>query len=210
MTVSAQAKCSWDDIKSHLLQINPTLYSIIESDKRLIPDELTLLQYNFGQQVGDESFFYFPNYQKSQRMPFCLVLQNYFEMYMEFNGNIAPWKIYKPGQVFPYTKFLQNNYLYEPADMLKMTAGTRSSFILLNKFSDKKKHASLKKKFSLTCEPPKSFEEQFHVFKEMCDYAKPDWSATLLTFPPSWEEAACKSSDFIDYLNSIANAEHIF
>lgn len=210
MTNLVQIKCSWSDIKDQVLQVNPSFYSIIENDKRLIPNELTILKYRFGQQVGDESFFYFPDHQKSKMMPFCMVLQNYFEMYMEFNSNISPWKIYKPGQVFPYTKFLKNNYLYEPADILKMTAGIRNSFVLLNKFSDKKKHANLKKKFNLSCEPPKSLEDQFNVFKEICDYVKPDWSATLLSFPKSWEEEAYKSSEFVNYLNGIANTDHLF
>ena len=210
MTDLIQIKCSWDDIKSKVLPINPILYHIIENDKRLIPNELTILQYGFGNQVGDESFFYYPGHQKSTTMPFCMVLQNHFEMYTDFNGNISPWKIYKPGQVFPFTKFLKNNSLYEPGDILKMTAGIRSSFVLLNKFSDKKKHAILKRKFNLSCEPPKSFADQFNVFKEICDYAKPNWSATLLAFPKSWEEKAYKSTEFVNYLDSIANAEHLF
>ncbi|RUR19915.1 hypothetical protein ELY21_02330 [Legionella sp. km535] len=210
MTDFAQIKCSWHEIKDKVLQNNPIFYSIIENDKRLIPNELTILKYSFGQQVGDESFFYYPDNQKSKRMPFCMVLENHFEMYMELNTSLSPWHIYKPGQVFPYTKFLRANFLYEPSDMLKMTAGVRNSFVLLNKFSDKKNHAILKKYFKLTCEPPKSYEEQFTIFKGICDYAKPDWSACLLAFPKSWEEKAYKSADFVSYLNSIAYMEHLF
>lgn len=210
MANCVQYNCSWDEIKQQVLQVNPTLYNIIESDRSLVPDTVTKLEYRYGQQVGDESFFYFPNCQKSQTMPFCMVFENNFEMYMEFNDNISPWKIYKPGQVFPYTKFLKNNSLYEPSDILKMTAGIKNSFILLNKFSDKKKHANLKKRFNLSSEPPKCFTEQFHIFKEICDYAKPDWTATLLAFPTSWEEKAYRSPEFANYLNRIANEDHLF
>ncbi|MHB1221961.1 MAG: hypothetical protein ACYC0J_08195, partial [Gammaproteobacteria bacterium] len=130
-------KCSWNDIKNQVKEVNPLLFSIIENDRNLIPEELSILDYSYGQQVGDESFFYFPDNSPSRIMPFCMVLQNNFEMYMEFNETISPWKIFKPGQVFPYTKFLKNNSLYEPSDILKITAGIRNSFMLLNQFSDK-------------------------------------------------------------------------
>lgn len=210
MTNSSQIHCSWNDIKSEVLAINPLLYNIIENDRQLIPNELTLLKYSFGQQVGDDAYFYFPDNQKSETMPFCMVLENHFEMYMEFNNTISPWKIYHPGHVFPYTRFIKNNYLYEPSDILKMSAGIKSSFILLNKFSDKKQHAHLKKKFNLSCDPPKSFKDQFTVMKEICDNAKPNWTATLLAFPKSWEEKAYQSIEFINFLNSIAVNDHIF
>ena len=154
--------------------------------------------------------FYFPDLKKSPTMPFCMVYENNFEMYMEFNERTSPWKIYKPGQIFPYTKFLKNNYLYEPSDILKMTAGIRNSFLLMNKFSDKKRHSWLQKKYNLTCSVPNNFDEQFFVLKQISDYINPSWKAKLLSFPKTWEEKAYKSPMFVDYLNSVANNDHIF
>ncbi|MFZ2316055.1 MAG: hypothetical protein WAW86_10430 [Gammaproteobacteria bacterium] len=203
-------KCSWNDIKNQVKEVNPLLFSIIENDRNLIPEELSILDYSYGQQVGDESFFYFPDNSPSRIMPFCMVLQNNFEMYMEFNETISPWKIFKPGQVFPYTKFLKNNSLYEPSDILKITAGIRNSFMLLNQFSDKKNHNILKKHFNLSCNPPKLLQDQFLVFKEICQSAVPEWSAQLLAFPQSWEKQAYQSPEFTKYLSGISSDDHIF
>lgn len=201
---------SWNEVKASVAQLNPALFNIIEQDKTLIPDELKILSYNYGSQVGDDAYFYFPNGEKSLAMPFCMVYENNFEMYMEFNSRISPWKIYKPGQVFPYTKFLTNNALYEPADMLRMTAGIRNAFLLLNKFSDKKRHAWLEKKYHFSCEPPQNFDDQFHIFKGISDYVNPLWKAKLLAFPKQWEEKAYLSPYFVNYLNSIVSDEYIF
>ena len=210
MVVSGTQIVSWDDVKQDVARLNPCLYQIIENDPTLIPPQLTLLSYNYGSQVGDESFFYYPDFKKTSTMPFCMVLENNLEMYMEFNGRTSPWKIYKPGQIFPYTKFLKNNYLYEPSDILKMTAGIRNSFFLMNKFSDKRRHSCLQKKYNVSCPVPQGFDEQFLVFKQISDVVNPSWRAKLITFPNVWEEKASKSLMFVNYLNSVANNEHIF
>jgi hypothetical protein len=210
MTTLGSKTVSWEDVKDDVAVLNPTLYRIIENNADLIPSELSVLSYNYGNQVGDESFFYYPDFQKSSAMPFCMVYVNNFEMYVEFNQRTSPWRIYTPGQVFPCTKFLKNNYLYEPSDILKMIAGIRNSFLLMNKFSEKKSHSRLQKKYNLTCSVPNNFDEQFAVFKQISDYAKPAWKARLLAFPKVWEEKAYKSSVFVDYLNSVANNDHFF
>lgn len=210
MTTHGSQTVSWDEVKDTVAILNPTLHQIIESDSKLIPSELTILSYKYGHQVGDESYFYYPDLGKSTEVPFCMVYENNFEMYTEFNHRTSPWKIYKPGQVFPFTKFLKNNYLYEPSDILKMTAGTRNSFLLMNKFSDKKSHARLQKKYHLTSPAPTSFEEQFFVFKQIIESVNPMWQAKLLAFPKEWEAKAYKSSIFVDYLNSVANNDHLF
>jgi hypothetical protein len=210
MTERGSMRVSWDDVKQDVKGLNPSLHQLIENDTNLVPSELSILSYSYGSQVGDESYFYFPDFQKSPTMPFSMVYKNNFEMYMEFNGRTSPWKIYKPGQVFPYTKFLKNNYLYEPSDILKMTAGIRNSFLLMNKFSDKRRHAWLQKKYNLSCPVPNSFDEQFLVFKQISDHINPPWRAKLLVFPEAWEEKAYKSPMFVDYLNSVANNDHIF
>lgn len=210
MTARGSITVSWEDVKKDVARLNPSLHQIIENDINLVPSELTILSYNYGSQIGDESYFYFPDLKKSPTMPFCMVYENNFEMYMEFNERTSPWKIYKPGQIFPYTKFLKNNYLYEPSDILKMTAGIRNSFLLMNKFSDKKRHSWLQKKYNLTCSVPNNFDEQFFVLKQISDHINPSWKAKLLSFPKTWEEKAYKSPMFVDYLNSVANNDHIF
>ena len=210
MAISRSETTSWSEVKRLVEKLNPSLFQIIENDPDLIPSELNILTYNYGSQIGDESFFYYPNSQKSLTTPFCMVFENNFEMYMELDAKTFPWKIYKPGQIFPYTKFLKNNYLYEPSDILKMTAGIRNSFLLMNKFSDKKRHSWLQKKYNFTCSVPKTFDEQFIVFKKISDSINSSWKAKLLTFPKAWEEKAYKSPMFVNYLNSIANNDHIF
>ncbi len=210
MTGQELITVSWDDVKGDVAKLNPSLHQIIENDASLTPSELTILSYNYGRQIGDETYFYFPDFNKSKVMPFCMIYENNFEMYTEINQRTSPWKIYKPGHVFPFTKFLKNNYLYEPSDILKMTAGIRSSFLLMNKFSDKKSHGKLQKKYNLTCHIPKGFDDQFFIFKQIIDSINPKWKAKLLAFPKEWEEMAYKSSPFVDYLNSIANGDHLF
>jgi hypothetical protein len=210
MADNSTVSVAWDDIKHHVSKLNKKFYELIENDPLLRPDKLSIVSYDYGSQVGDEAFFYYPNQQKTPIMPFCMVYENNFEMYMQIHAKTSPWKIYKPGQVFPYTKFLTHNQLHEPSDMLKMTAGTRNSFLLMNQFSDKKKHTLLQKKYHLRCPPPMNFLEQFFVFKEIIDCIKPTWKARLLIFPSAWEKIAYQSPAFLDYLNSVITNEYLF
>ena len=85
MIIRGSMTVSWQDVKQDVAILNPSLYQIIENDPSLAPSELNILNYTYGSQVGDESFFYFPGCEKSSITPFCMVYENNFEMYMEFN-----------------------------------------------------------------------------------------------------------------------------
>ena len=205
-------KISWAEICHKVEELNPELFKIIKNDPTLIPKELNILSYDYGHQIGDENFFYYPKSSKrtAKRPPFCMVLENNFELYMECSSRVSPWKIYKPGNVFPYTKFLKNNYLYEPSNILKMTAGARNSFLLMNKFSDKRRHALLQKKYNIAHDVPNSLEKQFFIFRELSEATQSPWRAKLLAFPEEWENKAYESPIFLNYLNTVSNNDHIF
>ena len=84
-----------------------------------------------------------------------------------------------------------------------MTAGIRNSFLLMNKFSDKKRHASLQKKYNLTCSVPKILKISFLYLNKSATILILLGEAKLLAFPKTWEEKAYKSPMFVDYLNSL-------
>lgn len=205
-------KTSWLEISNQVKSLNKSLFDVIDADPKLKSHELTIYKYQYGDTVGDESYFYGPSSSdiKKQIIPFCMVLNNSFEMPITINKNTIPWKIYKPGNIFPYARFLESNKRYEPTGALSMVAGAKSSFLLINKISDKKWHRLLCNKYKIDIPPPKCFSEHFDVFKALSNSCETSWRANLLVFPESFFEQAEKNHDFKEMIYKTSLNEKLF
>lgn len=205
-------KTSWNEISSKVQKINTLLYDVIDSDPNLNRHDLKIYRYRYGDVVGDENFFYEPELTsiKLRTIPFSMILNNYFEMPITLANCTIPWKIYKPGDIFPYTRFLPNNRNYEPSDCLSLVAGVKNSFFLINKISDKKWHRLLCNKYNLDVPPPKSFSEHFIVFKSLVNSCDPLWRADLLVFPESFFKVASNHHDFKEIIFNISHKDKLF
>lgn len=203
---------SWSEISSTVLKLNKNLHDVIDSYPQLQSHDLHIYKYPYGSTVGDDLFFYGPASSniKKNIIPFSMVLDNYFEMPIEIIDKIIPWKIYKPGDVFPYTRFHEVNKLHEPTGSLSMTAGSKSSFLLINNISDKKWHNLLCNKYNINVPPPKNFSDHFQIFKALSESTNNDWRASLLIFSESFFKEAEKIHDFKEMIFNTSLKEKLF
>ncbi len=205
-------KTSWNEVSTQVKSINSLLHEVIDSDPNLKNQDLEIYQYQYGDTVGDEHFFYGPSNSaiKSKTIPFCMVLNNYFEMPIKLVDCLMPWKMYKPGDVFPYTRFIPNNKNYEPSNCLSLIAGVKNAFFLINKIADKKLHQNLCKEYGINVPPPKGLQEHFNVFKELVNSHKPEWTADLLVFSENFFNIASKNHDFKEIIFNISHNDKLF
>lgn len=206
------SKISWNDVGDRVKQSNEPLYDIIDSNKKLRSHDFEIFRYKYGEVVGDENFFYAPkpSMSKYTKIPFSLVLTNYFEMPINLAGCSIPWKIYKPGDVFPYTRFIPTNQIYEPSNCLSLRSGTNNAFMLINKIADKKWHNLLCKRYNIDSLPPKSFSDHFNIFKALVDSTNNQWRAELLIFPETFFQEASHNHDFKELIFNLSHKDKLF
>jgi len=203
---------SWSDIKSEVKILNKILFDVIEDNPELTPESLQIYKYQFGEVVGDHKYFYSPESTatKNTIVPFTMVLDKYFEMHINLSSTELPWKIYKPGDIFPYSRFLTINNYYEPRNILTMTSGVKNGFFLINKIADKKSHSSLCKKNNIDTPPPKTFSAHHDVFKALASSSNNKWLGKLLIFPETFIKKAKKNHDFREMIFNVSSLDHIF
>jgi hypothetical protein len=203
---------SWLEEQNNIEKVNPRFYQIISENSTLIPKSLIKLKYSYGELVGDGFSFKYPSHEKSlKRTPFSLVIKNNFEMYIENEHWLSPWKIYKPGDFFPYTRFIKKQNAYQPSGLLELRAGSRTSFLLMNKEFDKRKYSALYKSIHINeAKAPVKLRDQFYVFKEIADALSSEWLGEIIIFPESWEEEAKKDERFIAYMEEQPIATHSY
>jgi hypothetical protein len=203
---------SWSEISPTVKRLNRQLFDVIESDASLRSHNLSIYRYKYGDPVGDEQYFYGPSTSniKQKIIPFSMILQNSFEMPVKISNKVIPWKIYKPGNIFPYARFLERNQDYEPIHDLSMFSGSKSAFLMVNKIADQKWHTLFCNKYKIDTPPPKSFSDHFNIFKLLCDSNSVNWRAELLVFPESFFEVAYKHHDFKEMIYKTSLNEKLF
>lgn len=203
---------SWLEEKKTIEKVNPRLYQIISDNKSLIPSSLVKLKYSYGELVGDGWSFKYPSLIKSlERTPFSLIIKNNFEMYLENSRWLSPWKIYKPGDCFPYTRFIKKQNSYQPSGLLELRAGSRASFLLMNKEFDRRKYSALYKSLNINeFTTPEKIRDQFYVFKDITNTLGSEWKGEIIIFPESWEEKAKDDVQFIAYMEEIPIETHSY
>ena len=203
---------SWNEEKDNIKQVNPKLYQIILNNNQLIPSSLVKLQYSYGELVADGNSFKYPELSKSvKRTPFSLVIKNNFEMYIENKYWLSPWRTYKPGDFFPYTRFIKRQNAYQPSGLLELRAGSRSTFLLMNKEFDSRRYSALYKKIGVENNlSPSKLRDQFHVFKSISDKFGAEWRGEMLIFPEKWEEKAKEDENFIAYMEEVPIETHSY
>lgn len=202
----------WEDVSHDVRKLNSRLYEVIENNPKIKPSKLKIFSYHFGETVGDHHFFYGPSGSdiKSKSIPFTMILSKYFEMHIQLSSDELPWKIYKPGDLFPYTRFLTVNKYFEPANTLSMSAGVRSGFFLINKISEMKRHKMLCKMYQIDTPPPKSLTEHHDMFKSLSKTQSKPWAGRLLIFPENFVDKATECSDFMEMIYEVSSKDQIF
>lgn len=209
---SAITKLAWADIRSSIEQINDKFAGIVDS---ISPDDsftIYRVDYPYGAVIADTENFYLPDsHDKPQRinsftsnqdllndlsygqstMPMGMVLSKTLEYYIDLPkiNMIIPWLIYKPGSLFPYTTILGNvNYKnYAPNNLLAISAGARSAFMLPN-IGCNTNHINIQRDLNIQKSAPKFLYEHWDIFKQIANskVAKSDWRCSVIYFAEKW------------------------
>lgn len=198
----------WDDVRSEVRMVNPTLARII--DKLSPGPEFTLykMSYPFGSRILQRGDLYLPSklglvslkdpevspaikkaigYNMFSN-PITMVLSNSTEMFIPIEGRIIPYGIAGPGDVFGlWTVFDGLISHCPPVFLWDMTAGARS-VSMLSKISDSVSHRRLVQHYQLDQNCPKTLLDHWAIFKEIANHPEfgAPWEMELLYFGRKW------------------------
>jgi len=205
-------KAYWADIREKLAKIEPEFTHIID---QINPDHtypLYIAEYTYGTIIADPEDFYLPNNQGGtftlnddecpeeyrthlgyghNSLPMGVVLENNIEWSLNLTSNdlSIPWLLYKPGAFFSYAKVFgsNSNRIYAPNNVLTMTAGSKTAFMLPN-IGCTTQHVNLQRDYFVKSSTPKKIQEHWEIFKEIYNsrnHRKP-WTASIAYFSEKW------------------------
>lgn len=189
-------KTCWSEIKNNVQKINPVFYELIEA---VAPDNdlaLNIFEFPYGSLVGDNKFIpdegnhVLPGEETQQSLK--MVLEGTGELYLETATNVIPWKIFVPGTIFPISsesdRDLPLNARVPPGNIFKLTAGSRSAFILpLHSYNES--YDELKKYYEIPNKlNPTNPLDHHHIFKTIAERENASWRFKLMYFDKKWRE----------------------
>lgn len=199
-------KTTWKDIKAEVRNNNNELYNVLDQIKHTHRLPLYLIEYNFGDIVAQPDVAFLrpqKNFSKLFRdnLPFSVVIDKKFEMYIELDNRIFSYRIYSKGMPLGTARYLDDILDFEPSDITKLSAGARSTF-LLAKASEKIHHNNIITSLGTYIKQPKSLDDHFETFRQIADASNSQWKAKLLCFTKEWENLVLKEKPtrFIEYL----------
>lgn len=205
-------KFCWSDVRKMVAKVQPSFAKIVDD---INPDKsftLYLAYYPYGVPIADPNCMYLPsggnNISKMMEAHFSkdilkdlgygrdslamgMVLEKNLEVFIDLKEeNISiPWLIYTPGTFFPFAKTLSNksNRIYAPNNILTITSGARSAFMLPN-IGCVTNHINLQRDYRVQSPPPKLLYEHWKIFKEIdrSIISQSDWRSCLLFFSEKW------------------------
>jgi hypothetical protein len=120
-----------------------------------------------------------------------MLLSKNLELFIDLKneGITIPKAVYKPGAFFPFARILsrKSNRIYAPNDMLTLTSGARSVFMLPN-IGCATNHSNLQRNFNVHKSPAKSLYEHWDIFKEIAnsEVIASDWRSCVMYFSQKW------------------------
>lgn len=175
-------KRKWSEIAGNISKVNPQLYKVLQKYDGIEDVLFNEYQYNYGDVVADEESFYTPDGSKKDRVPFCLIYDRSFEMYIDFQGKTSTFKVYKPGELLGVSSFYKQTNNHHPGDILRISAGARNS-IMLFPASEIVHHTNIENYFGEPIKRPSDLSSHHSTLKSLANLAKPDWKAKLIVFP---------------------------
>lgn len=202
-------KLQWEQAK-HLLQaVNPKLSRAVEACPATSKYPFYLVSYEYGEIItSPEIEFQYPKNVFgnlwSKTIPFSVVIDKSFEMFIDFMGKTFCYRVYGKGEIFRTFEFIEN-YLnkFTPADIISVSSGARNTF-LLPSISHSIPHKNLCAHFDKNLTKPNSIDDHFFIFRDLASTAKVDWRSQLLCFDKKWvnETKASRPHKFIQYIKS--------
>jgi hypothetical protein len=226
-------KVSWKDVRHKVVAVEPTFAAIVDEISPDITHPLFIAYYPYGAIKGDTVSTLFPNSKggyfrisdadapkdivkhlgySHHFAPFTLLLEKNLELFVDLKDlkNTIPRIVYSPGDFFPFARILSssNSNNYAPNNVLTMTSGTRSIFMLPS-IGCTTHHSNLQRDFNIQSETPKSLYDQWFVFKELVHskQIQCDWRSCLLYFSQEWLDMINSDNAWIKlklYLHELA------
>ncbi|TID93900.1 hypothetical protein DIZ66_18550, partial [Legionella pneumophila] len=114
------SELSWDRVKTDIARVNKRLYEILETIDGIQNMLFTVLEYQYGQIIADEDYFYLPNTcGKLSSVPFSMVLEKNLEMFIEFKGKSSTHQVYKEGDFLSVSSLYNASNTHHPPDILQ-------------------------------------------------------------------------------------------
>ena len=200
-------KLEWNDAKKAIFNVNQELALILDKLKYTSKHIFYLLEYDYGKIIDNSKIgFQYPTdkYGKIWKtIPFSIVIDKKFEMFVDFNEKTFPFRVYDKGSIFNTAQFITKNRQFSPKDINSISAGARNTF-LLPSIGDSIPHNDICNYFNINIKKPDTLDDQFFVFRKLSDIGKSGWKAKLLCFEPSLIEKIKKEhpSSFYNYIRS--------
>jgi len=198
---------TWEQVRSKVNQVNPTLCQIIDDLSPSKDLELFLVQLPFGQEPVQRGVLYLPDEQgnlvrhdnskldkKLQKLaynlgsnPVSLVLKNSLEVYLNMDNYTIPYVIVPEGALLSAWIILNPEKNLQPAFLWHISAGARSLF-MLSKISLDRKHNRLAQYLDISLDKPENYADHGNVFQKIykSENFKEDWHTEVLYFGKEW------------------------
>lgn len=205
-------KVSWSNIRQKVASVEPAFAKIVDEISPGNNHPLYLAYYPYGAVKGDTVSTLFPNSRggyfrvsdpdapkdiikdfgySNNFAPFCLLLEKNLELFVDLSAFkiTIPRIVYSPGDFFPFARILSQDHTpnYAPNNVLTMTSGARSIFMLPS-IGCSTHHSNLQRDFNIQSQASKYLYDQWYIFKELLNtkQVQCDWKSCLIYFPQIW------------------------
>lgn len=205
-------KVYWPQIRNRVKKVEPTFASIVDELNVNTDFPLYLAYYPFGALKGDTKSTFFPTLKNGfyrlsdpnapkevikhlgygkNSAPLAMLLDKNLELFIDLKDEeiTIPRVIYTPGSFFPFARILsrKSSRTYAPNNVLTLTSGVRSIFMLPN-IGCSTHYAHVQRDFNIKSSPPKSLYRHWYVFKEIInsEVINCDWRSCVVYFSQNW------------------------
>ncbi|PCI27639.1 hypothetical protein COB55_05435, partial [Candidatus Wolfebacteria bacterium] len=209
---SGLIKTDWSSVRSRAHKIEPEFSSIVDGISPGQDFPLYLAYFPYGAKKGDKDNYlhgcdnkvYSLKYDKlptevrndlgygASSTPMGMVMDKIFEYFIppvDGTKNTYPWRILGPGSIFPIGRLFRskNNYSYTPNNLLSVTAGARSTF-LLQQISSLDFHSGLESIARCSLPFPDGYSTHWEIFSLLANlkHNPSPWRACLMYFSEKW------------------------
>lgn len=205
-------KTCWQKVRSRVAKVEPEFAAIVDE---LDPDKsftLYLANLPYGTLKGDTQSTFLPKvdgglYRLTDPCapkdviedlgygiggaPLAMLLEKNLELFIDLEADriTIPRAVYTPGTFFPFARILsrKSSRTYAPNNVLTLTSGVRSTFVLPN-IGCAVHHSNLQRDFNVRSAPPKTLYEHWNIFKEVVssEMVKSDWHSCIMYFSEKW------------------------
>lgn len=205
-------KVYWPEIKERVKATNPEFYSLIDVLQPGSDFPLYLVNYDYGELIGDKLSQFIPIKGKGllrlndstipseinahlgygkHSSPMGMILNKHFEWYVDLphKNMILPILVQMPGDFFSYTRVMDmhSQFNYSPMGVLSAMSGARTAFMLPS-IGCQNKITKLCRELKIKTKQPHYLYDHFKLFKSVLQSPEVNntWESSLIYFSENW------------------------